>query len=438
MLYALGVIVLLLGIIVSIALHEVGHLLPAKKFGVRVPRYMIGFGPTLWSRTRGETEYGIKAFPLGGYIRMIGMVPPEDVVKPVRVRGWAGNVIADTRAAAVEELQPSDAGRAFYSLAWWKKAIIMAGGPVANLLIAVALFTGIGLTYGEMQQTSLVSSVSQCVLPVDTDRECSAADPVAPAALAGIEIGDRIVAVDGVPMNEWLPLVEYIREHPGVEVELTVLRDGVERIVPVTPLVAERPVYDVNGGRVLSADGEPLTASVGFLGVSPSEEVVAQGPLYGVSTAWTVATSTAGLIVTLPSKVWHAGRVVFGLEERRSDGVLSIVGVGQLGGEIASADQLSVVDRVAMLLGIIALLNIALFVFNMIPLTPLDGGHIAGAFWQGVKEGWARWRNRARVGVPFRPRPVDLARMMPATYVVFFLLIAMGAILIAQDVVSPL
>src|SRR5665811_1034338 len=139
MLSALGIAFLVVGLIVSIALHEVGHMVPAKRFGVKVSEYFVGFGPTMWSRKRGETEYGVKAFPLGGYVRLVGMVPPGDVVKPVKVHGWMRDLIDDARASSEVEIG-DDRDRAFYRLSWWKKAVVMFGGPAVNLAIAALLF----------------------------------------------------------------------------------------------------------------------------------------------------------------------------------------------------------------------------------------------------------------------------------------------------------
>ena len=131
--FILGVLFMATGIAVSIALHEVGHLVPAKRFGVRVTQYMVGFGPTMWSRRRGETEYGVKAIPLGGYIRMIGMFPPRKGDDPGTVRvsstGRFSQLVDEARAASLEEVRPGDENRVFYKLSVPKKVIVMLGGP---------------------------------------------------------------------------------------------------------------------------------------------------------------------------------------------------------------------------------------------------------------------------------------------------------------------
>ncbi|MES1171111.1 MAG: site-2 protease family protein, partial [Actinomycetota bacterium] len=141
MLQLLGIVIFVIGLLVSIGLHELGHMVPAKKFGVRVSEYFVGFGPTLWSRKGKETEYGVKAIPLGGYVRLVGMIPPEEAVKPVKGHGRIANIIADARSASVDEVLDGEDYRAFYHLTWWRKVIVMFGGPFVNLVLAIVLFT---------------------------------------------------------------------------------------------------------------------------------------------------------------------------------------------------------------------------------------------------------------------------------------------------------
>jgi membrane-associated protease RseP (regulator of RpoE activity) len=433
MAYTVGVIVFLIGATVTVALHELGHMLPAKRFGVRVPQYMIGFGPTLWSRKRGDTEYGIKAFPLGGYVRLMGMIPPADEVKPVRGRGWAARLIEDTRATSMEEMKPGEEHRAFYRLPWQKRAIVMSGGILANLLIAVIIFTGIGLFYGEPRVAPAVGSVEECVLPYNVERECTSQDPDTAALLAGFEAGDRVLAVDGTAIDAWAPLHEYIRDHPGKVIAFTVLRSGEEITIAATPTLVERPAIDSEGEAVIGEDGGYVMAEVGFLGVQPLYEVVPQGPFYGVTFTVDALGQIASTIYHLPEYLWDAGRAAFGYAERDPNGIISIVGAGRIAGEIATVDDPSVGlgDQIAGMLTLVGAINLALFAFNLIPLLPLDGGHVAGAFWQGIKDAWARAKKRPKAA------PVDLARTMPVTYVMFVLLILMGALLIYADIVAP-
>jgi RIP metalloprotease RseP len=188
MLYLLGVLLVVLGVGLSIGLHEIGHLVPAKKFGVRVPQYMVGFGPTLWSTKRGETEYGVKAIPLGGYIRMIGMFPPRRGEDPNRIRvsstGRLTQLMDEARDQSLSEVLPGDEDRVFYKLSVPKKVIIMLGGPTMNLLIAVVVFTGLFMLHGISQTSPVLQSVSKCVdisaAATSTRTSCTADMPLAP------------------------------------------------------------------------------------------------------------------------------------------------------------------------------------------------------------------------------------------------------------------
>ncbi|WP_084075715.1 RIP metalloprotease [Demequina sp. NBRC 110052] len=430
--YVIGVVVLVVGLLASIGLHELGHMIPAKRFGVRVSEYFVGFGPKVWSRRGKETEYGVKAIPLGGYVRLVGMVPPADAVRPVTGRGWASRLIEDVRAQASEEIHEGEDHRAFYRLTWWRKVIVMAGGPVVNLIIAIVIFTGVLSLYGTPTQTLTVSGVLECV-PAAGSTECTDEDPVAPAAAAGLEEGDTFVSADGVALESWSDLTGYVSERPGEPLALVVERDGERVDLSLTPATRTAYVYDEAGDVVIGADGEPLTEEIGYMGVW-SEVVNARQPLWaGAALTGDYLVQTVQVVADLPAQVYHAGRAALGLEERSLDSVIGVVGVGRISGEIASADVegYTLGARLADMLMLLGGLNLALFVFNMIPLVPLDGGHIASALWQGIKNGWARVRGLAA------PRPVDVARMMPVAYGVFAVLLIMGAVLIYADIVAP-
>ena len=204
--FIVGVVLLVVGLAVSIALHEVGHLVPAKLFGVRVGQYMIGFGPTLWSKRIGETEYGFKALPLGGYISMAGMYPPSsddtDAGRPRgRMRAMFATMVQDARAANDETLVGVE-DRVFYKLPVWKRVVIMLGGPVMNLLLAIVIFTVLASGIGVQTATTTLASVNECVISADAGRtDCVASDPAAPAAEAGVLPGDVLVSVDGTPVS---------------------------------------------------------------------------------------------------------------------------------------------------------------------------------------------------------------------------------------------
>jgi RIP metalloprotease RseP len=180
MAYAVGVLVMLVGVLVSIALHEVGHMVPAKRFGVRVSQYMVGFGPTLWSRRRGETEYGLKAIPLGGYVRLVGMYPPAEAVGNPPVRGWVGRLVQDARDSSAQEIHPGEDHRAFYRLSTPRKLVVMLGGPVANLVIATVLLTVVLVGIGLPGATTTVASVSDCVVAADQGPATPSSSSTAP------------------------------------------------------------------------------------------------------------------------------------------------------------------------------------------------------------------------------------------------------------------
>jgi membrane-associated protease RseP (regulator of RpoE activity) len=435
MAYLIGVLVLVVGILVSIALHEVGHMVPAKRFGVRVSQYFVGFGPTLWSRTRGETEYGVKAIPLGGYVRLIGMYPTPEAVGHPPVRGFFSRMAADAREASAEEIRPGEDHRAFYRLSTPKKLVVMLGGPVMNLLIAAALFAIVYVGIGTPGSSTTLASVSQCVLPVSsTATECGRDDPAAPGAAAGLEPGDTVVAYDGVAIETWEQLSGMIRGTGDREVPVVVERDGERVELAVTPVVAERPVVGEDGAPVLDDAGDPVLTEVGFLGIGPAQELQRQ-PLSEVAEVTATGVwETGKAVVGLPANLAGIAESAFGGAERDPSSVLGPVGVVRLAGEVASADGtgVGVVDRVAVMLQLLAALNIALFVFNLIPLVPLDGGHVAAALWEGLKRQVARLRRLPR------PRPADAARLQPLALGVFVVLGGMGLLLVYADVVAPI
>lgn len=420
MLALLGIVVVVVGLLVSIAWHELGHMWPAKRFGVKVSEYFVGFGPTLWSTRRGETEYGIKAIPLGGYVRLVGMVPPTYAVKSAAVRGWGKTLVADARAVSEAEIGEDDA-RAFYHLSWWRKVIVMAGGPVMNLILAIALFTVVLSGMGVPTQTSTVRDTIACV-PAPGANECTPADPTSPAVLAGLQPGDTVLLVDGIEIEGWSHLTGYVSERPGQPILLTIDRDGQVLDLGVTPAARER-----------AGSAGPQSEPIGFLGVYSLVEDQRQPLWSGVEIAGTYTVETAKIVATLPTQLYHVTRAAFGLEDRSQASVMGIVGIGRAAGDVTSTDVEGVTlkDQIAQLLLLLAGLNLALFVFNMIPLVPLDGGHIASALWQAVKNGWARVRNAPR------PAPVDVARMMPVAYGVFGILILMSLVLIYADIVAP-
>ncbi|MGC0273579.1 M50 family metallopeptidase [Pseudactinotalea sp. Z1739] len=433
-----GVGVIVVGIIVSIALHEIGHLVPAKLFGVRVTDYFVGFGKTLWSTKRGETEYGVKMLPLGGFVRMVGMFPPAraestHATDRTGVRGWMDRAAQDARTFSAQEVVPGQEHRSFYALTVPRKLGVMFGGPVMNLIIATVLFAIILTTIGQLMPTNRLGSVSECVLPAGESRECTDTDRAAPARQGGLEPDDVIVSWGGTAVSGWEDVSEAIVQGGTGPAEVVVERAGEEVTLTVTPALEERPMVDDDGRPVLGPDGQVRTTQVPFVGISPAGELVRQ-PITAVpEVVWNVFSGTVRVVVTLPQRLVGITQSLLGNAER-DPGVMGLIGVGRFAGEITSVElsDYGPAERTADMLSLIASLNMALFVFNMIPLLPLDGGHLAGALFEGARRRVAGLFGRAD------PGPVDTARLMPLTYVVVIVMIGMSLLLAVADIIDPI
>jgi membrane-associated protease RseP (regulator of RpoE activity) len=426
----LGIVVFAVGLMVSIAWHELGHLSTAKLFRIRVPQYMVGFGPTIWSRKKGETEYGFKAIPLGGYIRMIGMFPPgEDGRITARSTSPWRSMIEDARSAAYEELQPGDETRLFYTRKPWKRVIVMFAGPFMNLVLAVALFLGVFMGFGVNTRTTVIGQVSDCVISqADTskrnpDNPCTAHDPVAPAKTAGFRAGDEFVSFNGRPVKDWAQLSEDIRTGAG-PATIVVLRHGKQ--------VTLHPTITTNVVARTDKDGNYLdgTVKAGFLGFSPATRIEQLGFGASVSHMGDMARQGVDSLVSLPKRIPDLWNAAFNGAPRKQDSPMGVVGAARVGGEVFALKE-PAIDRIMTMVMLVAGFNLSLFLFNMLPLLPLDGGHIAGALWEAIR------RHTARVFRKPDPGPFDVAKLMPVAYVVAGIFVSFTLLVLIADVVNP-
>ncbi|MDO5034194.1 MAG: M50 family metallopeptidase [Actinomycetaceae bacterium] len=406
--YLIGILATVVALIISVALHELGHMIPAKKFGVYVPQYMVGFGPTLFSKQVGETEYGVKAILLGGYVRLAGMFAPARPGTKLTNRKGQPTLAQEAREASAQELEGGHEAQAFYRLSVPKKLTVMLGGPVTNLLLSLLIFAVIVLGFGFNTPTTTLESVPKCI--GSTEETCSTENPASPAYEAGLRAGDRVVAWNGEQTESWQDVVSAIETSEGAS-QVLVDREGTTHEFELTPItVGERKIAGI---------------------VSRVERERGSLADWG-SISWQAFAGTAGVVMALPSAVWDVTVQLFTEEPRDPNSVLSVVGVGRIAGEVSAETDVSLLDRVLMLLSLWGSLNMALFVFNLIPLPPLDGGHVAGAIWEGLRRSFNRL-----VGRP-DPGAADTARLVPLSYTVFALLMVMTVILIAADIVKPI
>ena len=441
LLFVVGVLVFVVGLLASVALHEAGHLIPGKLFHVKVTQFFVGFGRTVWSRYRGETEYGLKAIPLGGYCRLVGMVPPNEAETrdaegsgaPTQVRsrptGMFAQLASDARDAEYEHVDPADHDRLFYNKPWWQRLIILGSGVAINLVLAFVLFAITFMGYGVYQATTTIASVSECVVAVTAEnasqpqRGCTADDPPSPAREAGFRPGDRFVSVNGEPVGTWKRVQTAIRGNGDRTAAVVVERDGRE--------VTLRPTTTVTT-QVTDAEEPTEVSEVGFLGVVPTSEREREDVGYVVSAMADGTWQTLRTIATLPARVWDAGQAALGLEERDPAGPMSVVGAGRVAGELAAEDRVPAADRFFAILTLLAGLNLFLGLVNLVPLPPFDGGQMATTIYETVRRRLARLRGRPD------PGGVDAAKLLPVTYVMASVILVVSLVLVVADVLAPI
>ena len=397
-----------LAILISVCLHEAGHLLTAKRFGMKVSQFFVGYGPTVFSWRRGETEYGLKAIPLGGFCRIVGMTPDDDVA-------------------------PADRHRAMWRFPVWKRTVVLAAGVLTQFMLATAglwfaaAFVGVpNLDYprteAQLGAQPAAIVVGECVTP-EAARACTGTDPVSPARAAGLRDGDVLTAVNGVPIADYATLVRVIRQTRAGPATLAYTRDGRPGTVRVDLRAVRRPPLDDPAGPVGSASA----LGVGLRVTAPGEVTYGPAGAFGATveySGWMVG-QTYEAFKRVPSKVPALWRSITGAE-RDPDTPVSVVGVSLIGGEAAALGLWSTV------LMIFIGFNVFMVFFNLLPLLPLDGGHITIAWFERVRS-WVA----ARRGRP-DPGRVDYYRLMPLTYAVILIGGAFTLLTVTADIVNPI
>jgi membrane-associated protease RseP (regulator of RpoE activity) len=393
--FLLGVVIFVVAVLVSVTLHELGHFLTAKKFGMKVTQFFIGFGPTLWSTRRGETEYGVKAAPFGAFVRITGMTN-------------------------LDEVDPADKPRSMRYKPTWQRVIVMAAGSFMHFALAFVLLLFIALGIGQPTASTgtTIGSVSSCVpvsLKAVDDGSCAGSKATSPAKLAGVKAGDKIVAIAGKPVRTWTQLGDAIRAQPvGKPMLVTVLRSGRQLTLRAYPAS-----YPGRKGASYLGIGDAVV----FQRSSPVGAVTFSGSAFGQ-----VLVGSADAFAKLPAAVPD----LFNKDRAKTPAgdVTSVYGAADIAGQAVASGggwQYSVSD----LLLIIISLNIFIGAFNLLPLLPLDGGHIAVIFYERIRYWLARLLGRPDPGL------VDMQRLVPVSVGVFTLLIFLGLLLMAADIFNP-
>ena len=390
----LGWVIFLVALLFSVMLHETGHFVMAKKFGMKATRYFVGFGPTLWSIKRGETEYGIKALPLGGFVKIIGMHSLDDVE------------------------DPADEPRSFRRHPAWQRIVVLCAGSFMHFVLAFLLIFGLALGIGiSNDNTTQLGTVSTCVAANTTQLNkgtCTASDQASPAKLAGLRVGDQVTAFNGKPVSNWTQLGDAIRKAPaGSAADITVQRDG-------KTLTLHATLATVSG------------RSGAYLGIAPAVVFQAVNPVraaqYAGSAFGQVVVGSVKAVGALPGalpKLFSKDR-----GSTAAGQVSSVVGAAEATGAAVAAN-VGWQYKVSFVLLLIASLNIFVGLFNMLPLLPLDGGHVAVVVWERIRAWFARLRGRPDPGL------VDMTKLLPVSFSIFMVLMFFGIALVLADIVNP-
>jgi len=391
----IGWVIFIVALLFSVMLHEAGHFVTAKKFGMKVTRFFVGFGPTIWSTWRGETEYGIKALPFGGFVKIIGMHSLDDVD------------------------DPADEPRSFRRQPAWQRIVVLCAGSFMHFVLAFLLIFGLALGIGiENVNTTQLGTISSCVAANVTQLDngiCTASDQPSPAKLAGLKQGDKVIAFDGKPVSNWTQLGNAIRDSsPGAPATITVRRDGHLLTLPTTLASV--------GGR-----------SGAYLGIAPAVVFQVPNPLravsYAGSTFGQVVTGSARAVAALPAalpKLFSKDR-----SSTAAGQVGSVVGAAEATGAAVAAN-VGWQYKVSFVLLLIASLNIFVGAFNMLPLLPLDGGHIAVIVFERIRAWLARLRGRPDPGL------ADMAKLLPVSFSLFIGIVLLSLVLVSADIVNPI
>lgn len=387
--FLIGVLIFIVALLVSVMLHEAGHFLTAKAFGMKATQFFVGFGSTIWSTRRGDTEYGVKALPVGGFVKITGMTSIDDV-------------------------DPADEPRSFRAKPGWQRAIVLGAGSFMHFLIAFVLLWILAVGVGVADQSGATVSVLRCV-PARAQAVCAHGDPRSPAVLAGLRSGDKIVAVAGQPVHNWTQIGDAIKSHP-----------------PGTPV----PFTIDRGGRQITKQVSLATVSWrkgAFLGVAPVVVYSRDGPISAVSYAGSQFGSIASQSVTALGRLPKALPYLFSKNRASTPGgqVSSMIGAANITGDVVAAN-IGWQQKISVVLLIIIEVNIFVGIFNLVPLLPLDGGHLAVVLFERARAGVARLLHRPD------PGRVDIRRLIPVSVGVFALIVAFGLLLIAADIFNPL